>query len=77
MLILSTWPTQILIYDDYRRALQTSKITAIILNSANANGRLIVDNAEFASTQYFALIKAFCFCSQVVPPPLRAIRTTY
>ncbi|WAJ72132.1 TetR/AcrR family transcriptional regulator [Catenovulum adriaticum] len=36
------------------------------LNKANAAGKLAVDNAAFASAQFFALIKAFCFWPQVV-----------
>jgi len=34
--------------------------------SAGADGKLKVTDAEFAATQFFALIKAFCFWPQVV-----------
>lgn len=36
------------------------------INSANADGVLKVDDAEFAATQFFALLKGFCFWPQVV-----------
>lgn len=39
-------------------------ITWII--DANSDGALNVENAPFAATQFFALIKAFCFWPQVV-----------
>jgi len=34
--------------------------------SAGADGKLTVNDAEFAATQFFALIKAFCFWPQLV-----------
>jgi len=34
--------------------------------SADTDGKLKVTDAEFAATQFFALIKAFCFWPQLV-----------
>ncbi|WOH38698.1 TetR/AcrR family transcriptional regulator [Thalassotalea fonticola] len=36
------------------------------ISAANADGVLKVDDAEFATTQFFALLKGFCFWPQVV-----------
>jgi len=36
------------------------------LTAANADNRLKINNIEFAATQFFALIKSFCFWPQVI-----------